>query len=132
MPRSSRRVFILLLVTALAATAARAQSPTDNLQPLRPADLFVRLWSLLAQPWSKNGCELDPSGRCLPLGSGPTAADNGCEVDPNGTTKNGCEFDPDGRYHPATAKNGCEVDPSGRNRATKNGCELDPNGGRLR
>jgi hypothetical protein len=109
----SRRIFFLLFVTVLAATAARAQSPTDTLQLLRPADLFARIWSLLAQPWDKNGCEFDPSGRCIPLGSTPAAGDNGCELDPSGTTKNGCEVDPSGRYK-ATAKNGCEFDPSGR------------------
>ncbi len=126
MPRSSRKIVVLLFVTALAATAARAQSPTDTLQLLSPVDLFARLWSLLAQPWYKNGCEVDPSGRCVPLSSVPMAGDNGCEVDPNGTAKNGCELDPDGRYR-AAAKNGCEVDPDG---TTRNGCELDPNGGR--
>jgi len=122
MPCSSRRIFVLLLVTALAATPAWAQPSTDSLQFLRPADLIARLWSLLAQPWNKNGCELDPNG----------TTKNGCEVDPNGrdraTTKNGCEVDPSGRYS-ATAKNGCEFDPNGgRQATTKNGCELDPSG----
>jgi hypothetical protein len=107
MPRLSRRVLTLLLVTTLAATTALAQSPTAAFQPLRPAlsdsgDLFGRLLSLLGRPWTKNGCEVDPSGRCLTKGSRPVAGDNGCEVDPSGgrcpaTTKNGCELDPNGR-----------------------------------
>ena len=89
MPRLSRRVLTLLLVTALAATTALAQSPTEAFQPLRPAlsdsgDLFAHLWSLLARPWTKNGCELDPDGRCLTKGSRAAAGDNGCELDPSG------------------------------------------------
>jgi hypothetical protein len=110
MPRLSRRVLTLLLVTALAATAALAQPTTGAFHPLRPAlsdsgDLFARLWSLLAQPWRKNGCSVDPNGRCLPKGSRAVTLDNGCDVDPNGgrcpaTTKNGCGIDPDGRCLP--------------------------------
>jgi hypothetical protein len=108
MPRLFRRVLILLLATVLAATTAMAQPPGDPLRSLRPAlsdsaDLFARLWSLLARPW-KNGCQVDPSGPCLPRGSGVAAEDNGCEVDPNGfqcrATKNGCSVDPDGRCVP--------------------------------
>lgn len=94
MPRSSRRVLTLVLVTALAATAALAQPPTAARGVSVSADLFDRLWSFLAQSWSKNGCEFDPNGRCR------EAAKNGCEVDPSGrcqATKNGCEVDPDGR-----------------------------------
>jgi hypothetical protein len=107
MPRLSRRVLTLLLVTALAATTALAQPPTGAFQPLRPAlsdsgDLIARLWSLLGRPWTKNGCGLDPSGRCLTKGSSPVAGDNGCGIDPSG-----------GRC-PATTKNGCSVDPNGR------------------
>jgi len=107
MQKATRRILTLLLVTALAATTALAQSPTGAFQPLRPAlsdsgDLFARLWSLLARPWTKNGCEVDPNGRCLTKGSRPVAGDNGCELDPSGVR---C---------PATTKNGCSVDPSGR------------------
>ena len=107
MQKATRRILTLLLVTALAATTALAQSPTAAFQPLRPAlsdsgDLFGRLLSLLGRPWTKNGCEFDPSGRCLTKGSRPVTLDNGCEFDPNG-----------GRC-PATTKNGCGIDPSGR------------------
>jgi len=112
MPRFSRMVLTLFLATVLAATAALAQSPAASaVRPIRlaasaPPDLFAQLWSLLTAPWSKNGCEADPSGRCLPKGSGPTTVDNGCELDPDGRCragqstvqpKNGCEFDPNGR-----------------------------------
>src|SRR5262249_29649907 len=72
-------------------------------QPIPAAPgLFARLWSLMSQVWGKNGCELDPNGRCLQQGASPF---NGCELDPSGRCradqsplqKNGCEVDPDGR-----------------------------------
>ena len=110
----SRRVLTFLLVAALAATVALAQSPTGPAQPFRPAlsasaNLFARLWSFLAPSSGRNGCSVDPSGRCLPQGSGLVAEDNGCQVDPSGLcrkvprsvqTKNGCQVDPDGRCMP--------------------------------
>lgn len=109
MPRLTRMVLTLLLATLLVGTAALAQSRTGSrslrLTESASPDLFANLWSLLAQ-WSKNGCEVDPSGRCLPKVSRLRAGDNGCEFDPSGRcresqgpvhTKNGCELDPDGR-----------------------------------
>jgi hypothetical protein len=109
MPRLTRIVLTLVLATLLLGTAAMAQSRTGSRSPhlveSASSDLFVRLRSLLAQ-WSKNGCEVDPNGRCLPKGSSLATGDNGCAVDPSGRcrasqtpmqTKNGCELDPDGR-----------------------------------
>jgi hypothetical protein len=122
MPRLSRLVLTVLLAVVLASTAALAQSPSGSaLRPLRAAELaspnlFSRLWSLLAS-WNKNGCQVDPSGRCLTQGSTVETGDNGCELDPSGRCrvqpKNGCEFDPSGRCRVQT-KNGCELDPDGR------------------
>ena len=128
MPRLSRLVLTLLLAVVLAGTAALAQSPSGSaLRPLRATELaspnlFSRLWSLLAS-WSKNGCSVDPSGRCLNQGGTLTTGDNGCSVDPDGRcqasqatsqTKNGCQVDPSGRCRVQTkADNGCGLDPSG-------------------
>ena len=112
MPRLSRMVLTLVLTTLLVTTAALAQTPVFSaVRPLGPAasasqDLFARLWSFLTQPWSKNGCEVDPSGRCLPQGSGLAPGDNGCQVDPDGRCRAG--------QSPVQSKNGCELDPNGR------------------
>lgn len=112
MPRLTRMVLTFLLATLLVGTAAIAQPRTGSrsfrLVEAASPDLFVRLWSLLAQ-WSKNGCQVDPDGRCLPKVSSLGAGDNGCELDPSGRcrvgqntiqTKNGCSVDPDGRCIP--------------------------------
>lgn len=100
MPSLTRMVLSVLLTTIFAATAALAQAPPVSavgprhlVEPAASTDLFDRVWRLLAQPWRKNGCELDPDGRCL-------TAKNGCSVDPSGrclATKNGCQVDPNGR-----------------------------------
>jgi hypothetical protein len=110
MPRFSRMVVTLLVATMPAATAVLAQSSTSAVPPFRltasaaSPNLFVRLWDFLEHPWSKNGCSVDPDGRCLPQGLN---LDNGCSVDPNGR----CLPQGPGRV---TGKNGCQVDPSGR------------------
>ena len=104
MQKATRRILPLFLVAALLAMPWAVSAAGSQARPALSdsGDLFVRLWRLLPQPWTKNGCDVDPSGRCLTKGSSPVAVDNGCELDPNGgrcptTTKNGCEVDPDGR-----------------------------------
>jgi hypothetical protein len=110
MPRLTRLFVTLLLATVLAGTAALAQSPISSagrsfrVTESASADLFARFWSLLGR-WSKNGCELDPSGRCLPKDSG---------------LDNGCGLDPDGR---------CQTSQSTGQTKADNGCGLDPSGG---
>lgn len=110
MPRLSRMVFTLFLTTLLVTTAAVAQSPASSaVRPAGPTasasqDLFARLSSFLTHPWSKNGCSVDPSGRCLP-GSG-LAPDSGCQVDPDGRCRTG--------QSAVQTENGCGLDPSGR------------------
>ena len=85
MPRLSRMVLTLLLATLLVSTAAWAQSPARPLGPASSAfqDLFTRLWSFLTHSWSKNGCQVDPSGRCW-TDQSTVQSKNGCELDPNG------------------------------------------------
>lgn len=52
---------------------------------LPTSDFFERLWSLLASPWSEEGC---PNGDCPPEQPLPTDdTDSGCHVDPNGGCK---------------------------------------------
>ena len=82
------RVPVLVLLTLLAAPWSAAAEP---------GDLFSRLLRLLPGLWQKEGCIIDPNGRCAPA---PIDA--------------GCTIDPDGRCAPAAADAGCEIDPNGR------------------
>lgn len=103
---SSRRVIGLLLILAVAAPLTAA--PIHSSDPVRfeATAPLASLWGWLSHVWAKNGCMIDPNGRCS-LGTVPSGADNGCGIDPHG----GC--------HPVasplpTADNGCGIDPWGR------------------
>jgi hypothetical protein len=89
MTRWTRIALVFLLVAALATTAVPAAPLSgagpgaDRIVVSTPLDLLARAWDFLASLWSKNGCQVDPSGLCLPdQGSGTTK--NGCGADPNG------------------------------------------------
>jgi len=104
----ARSVVVLLLILSVAAPLAAA--PIHRSDPVRfeATAPLVRLWSWLSQVWAKNGCGLDPSGRCLPEAA-PA---------PRPGANNGCGIDPSGRCQPAAiplpADNGCGLDPDGR------------------
>jgi hypothetical protein len=102
---SSRKASIVLVALFLVTTAVSAESrPGARAHSARIAGLssvesFSGFWSVLVGLWTKNGCQVDPDGRCLP-------------------TKNGCSVDPSGRCLPPatttiTLDNGCQVDPNG-------------------
>lgn len=90
-----RKIFVLLLAGALAASWAFAEEPRNHPGPdhagalaWAPLDLLSRFWSALTALWGENGCTLDPSGRCT---AGPgngtdsgTTGDSGCTIDPSG------------------------------------------------
>ncbi|HSK75315.1 MAG TPA: hypothetical protein VLQ45_02570 [Thermoanaerobaculia bacterium] len=85
--RVLRPFAVLLLVLALGASGAAA-SPAPRPAGLPEAEpsirvpsLFVRLESFLAGLWSKEGCRVDPLGRCEPVAP---ATDAGCRLDPLG------------------------------------------------
>jgi len=113
MPRIPRLVLALLLAAALATTAAWADGPRpasrgSSITTSAPADILAHLWIFLTGLWSKNGCEVDPHGNCLPgTGSATPTGKNGCHVDPSGQCLPGT-----GSATP-TADNGCHVDPDG-------------------
>jgi hypothetical protein len=80
-----RRLAVLCLALSLFATpgtwAARPAARTPE-----PAKLLGQAWSLLTVLWTKEGCHIDPNGRCVtsPPAVTPLAADTGCNIDPNG------------------------------------------------
>jgi hypothetical protein len=78
-----------------------AMALTASLVSTAPSGLFDPLWALFSSLWeTKEGCGMDPSGRCLP------ASKAGCEMDPDGrcltAPKAGCELDPYGRCNPGS------------------------------
>lgn len=81
------RVPVLVLLTLLAAPWNAAAEP---------ADFFSRLLRLLPGLWEKEGCIIDPNGRCAPV---PFDA--------------GCIIDPHGQCAPVAPDAGCIIDPNG-------------------
>ncbi|MGH7483976.1 MAG: hypothetical protein ACREMY_00045 [bacterium] len=109
MNRWSRLAFVLLIAAALATPSAFASSlsvafPRASGSASVVEERFAGFWSFLTRLWAKNGCEVDPNGRCLP--ASPQAADNGCSADPNGRCLP--------RLSQEAGDNGCSADPSGR------------------
>jgi hypothetical protein len=101
----TRSLLVLVFAAFLAATpAVQARPIHDDDAPA--ASMLQRIWSLVADLWSKNGCRIDPSGYCVSgLGEEGSGTENGCIIDPSGqcvpvATKNGCWIDPNGRCIP--------------------------------
>lgn len=102
-------VFLLYLVAApggaFAASARGVRHSSRKVEtPL--AALLLRAWDSLARLWTKNGCGVDPDGRCATASTSTSNVDNGCGVDPNGL----CSPAP---ASTSNVDNGCGVDPSG-------------------
>jgi hypothetical protein len=98
----------ILLAPALgAAGQARRTAPAPSLSPAGWLRLLVATWlPPYSQLREKEGCTIDPNGRCAPK-SGPAVAGlGGCTIDPNGhcqataTVEGGCTIDPDGHCAP--------------------------------
>jgi hypothetical protein len=88
--RRTTAVLLLLVAAILAAPPASAAGrPTDAVS-LSPLEALDRLWGFLRTVWTKEGCHIDPDGRCKPGMTSP----------PPVQTKDGCNIDPDGRCKP--------------------------------
>ena len=97
----SRAAALLVLCTLLASPLAAAPKFRSESSTTAAADdLFSWLRGTLSSIWSKNGCQLDPFGRC-------ETAKNGCQIDSYGRCLDKADT-------PAKPKNGCQVDPFGR------------------
>lgn len=113
-PLAFRAVALLLALVVLPGSAAAEPPPRAGKS--NPVDSSVAaplssLWSWLASLWEKNGCAIDPGGRCLPDTAPvqPALTDNGCGIDPWGRCLPGAA-----PAQPASADNGCGLDPNGR------------------
>jgi hypothetical protein len=116
---SPRRNIVLLAVLVLLTVAPWASAGPRNGSghPVRISgavvlpDLLSRAWSFVTGVWTKEGCNIDPNGRCLSAPS-PLPTKEGCQIDPGGrclsissppvasptkSTDTGCQIDPGGR-----------------------------------
>jgi hypothetical protein len=113
---SSRRkiVFLLLIAALLIAPWASAAPRHGSAHPMSLSgelgitDFLSRAWNLLAGAWTKEGCNIDPSGRCGSTLTAPSPL----------PIKEGCHIDPDGRCRFGSSSSltdaGCNIDPNGR------------------
>lgn len=89
---SLRRKAVLLLLAAVlafpwASTASPRPESPRRAESAAPAllDLLARARSFLAGAWDKEGCHIDPNGRCIPAAPpSTTQTDVGCNIDPFG------------------------------------------------
>ncbi|HKH45890.1 MAG TPA: hypothetical protein VKM72_14605 [Thermoanaerobaculia bacterium] len=100
----SRTFLVFALAAVLLVPGASAAGHRTTRVALRaPQDVLAPLWSFLGRLWVKEGCGLDPHGRCT---TSPVTTDAGCGLDPSGACK------------PATAPEsldaGCGLDPHGQ------------------
>ena len=87
--RRTTAVLLLLLAAVLAAPPASAAGRPAEAVSLSPLEALDRLWSFLRAAWSKDGCNIDPSGLCKPgtTSPPPVQAKDGCNIDPDGRCK---------------------------------------------
>lgn len=131
-----RRKTVLIVLAALLLTApwASAAPRHGTAGPVTAfgigiPDVLDQAWSFLKGLWSKEGCHIDPNGRCITSSTPASSADSGCHIDPNGqcitsatpasSADTGCHIDPDGRCITSaapvsSADTGCQIDPFGR------------------
>ena len=84
-------VFLLLLSTLVAvpwaAAGPRQESPrAEKAAASLVLDFISRVWSRLTGIHAKEGCDIDPDGRCLTGASPapPPVTETGCHIDPDG------------------------------------------------
>jgi hypothetical protein len=91
---------IVLGMPLTSMAGLRAAAPRSESQEITPAPLGW-FWALLTRNWTKEGCLIDPFGRCVK--NRWVTTKDGCSVGSNGKclpviqTKNGCSIDPYGR-----------------------------------
>jgi hypothetical protein len=106
---SPRRIVLLatlvLLIAPWASAAPRPGStpPSSAFVGIGIPDVLSLAWRFITGGWIKEGCHIDPSGRCVTTLP----------------TKEGCTIEPDGRCMPT--KTGCHIDPSGQCVTTSDG-----------
>lgn len=87
---SVRRTILFILLTFVAAAwpssaaiAQRNSSLSAQADERTMQEILDRLWSFVRRAESKDGCRIDPLGRCVPEQK-PTHRKEGCNIDPWG------------------------------------------------
>jgi hypothetical protein len=88
---SVRRTILFILLAVLTAAWPSSAAPAQRNSSLSAQadertmipEIFDRLWSFLRRAESKDGCHIDPLGRCVPEQK-PTHRKEGCNIDPWG------------------------------------------------
>jgi len=82
--------FLGVPATSLARPYAAARFSEDRTVS---ASLLSRLWNAVVSVWEKEGCSIDPYGRCMPKSQttpdSQNSADAGCSIDPFGRCTTG-------------------------------------------
>ena len=76
--------FLGIPATSLAGPHSAARFSEDRTVS---ASLLSRVWDAMVSVWEKEGCTIDPYGRCAPKSQATTddqKSDAGCMIDPNG------------------------------------------------
>ncbi len=98
--RSPLRAFAVLVVsltltTPLCEAASPGSAPGRARQAAATPSHLLGLWDWLASVLAKNGCSIDPSGRCV---NSPTPTGQSLPPVPSlSDTDEGCAIDPGGR-----------------------------------
>lgn len=85
-----RKTAVLLLAAVLVFPLAASAGPRPPRAPEVSAstllDLVGRVWGFFTGHREKEGCYIDPDGRCVPRAPLPPTiqADSGCYIDPSG------------------------------------------------
>lgn len=89
---SVRRTVLFLLIATVLAAAGPSSAAGIQRESIRSAqagesvvpEFFNRLWSLLRRDEGKDGCHIDPHGRCTPAPPPEHQRKDGCRIDPLG------------------------------------------------
>jgi hypothetical protein len=79
---------VLVLSASAGAEPRRSAEPPREMAASAEAETLVsRLWQWLAAIWTKEGCGIDPGGRCgvSPSTPAPPNQEAGCVIDPGGS-----------------------------------------------
>ncbi|HEY0510872.1 MAG TPA: hypothetical protein VGH73_03150 [Thermoanaerobaculia bacterium] len=78
-------VFALLLSMPTLAAERRIPSGARRAKvSVSITEAFLQFWSSMTGGLTKEGCTIDPDGRCIVRAVAPTSSDAGCTIDPNG------------------------------------------------
>jgi hypothetical protein len=108
---SPRRIVLLAVLVLLIAPWASAAPRPGSTPPASASvgigipDVLSLAWGFITGGWTKESCNIDPNGRCVPNSaptSSPVGASGGHRRDrrPALPTKLGCQIDPVGHCIP--------------------------------